>query len=105
MKKVGTISFRNPKRDATFYLEVDARVDLFTPPQQVVVKLGGQPIGSFAADSKERVLKTFPVTAAQFGAGDMAELTIEVDRAFTPGGGGDTRELGIRVFHAFIEPK
>jgi hypothetical protein len=105
MKKAGTISFRNPKRDATFYLEVDARVDLFTPPQQVVVKLGGQPIGSFAADSKERVLKTFPITAAQFGSGDMAELTLEVDRAFTPGGGGDTRELGIRVFHAFIEPK
>ena len=105
MKKVGTISFRNPKRDATFYLEVDARVDLFNPPQQVTVKLGGQPIGSFAADSKERVLKTFPITAAQFGSSDMAELTIEVDRAFTPGGGGDTRELGIRVFHAFIEPK
>jgi hypothetical protein len=105
MKKTGTISFRNPKRDATFYLEIDARVDLFNPPQQVVVKLGGQPIGSFAADSKDRLLKTFPITAAQFGSGDMAEITLEVDRAFTPSGGGDTRELGIRVFHAFIEPK
>jgi len=105
MKKAGMISFRNPRKDATFYLESDARVDLFNPPQQVTVKLGGQPIGSFAADSKERLLKTFPITAAQFGAGDMSEITIEVDRAFTPGGGGDTRELGIRVFHAFIEPK
>jgi hypothetical protein len=105
MKKVGTISFRNPKRDATFYLEIDARVDLFNPPQQVTVKLGGQPLGTFAADSKDRILKTFPITAAQFGSGDMAEIIIEVDRAFTPGGGGDTRELGIRVFHAFIEPK
>ena len=47
---------------------------------------------------------SFPVTAAQLGAGDMAELTIEVDQTFVPGG-GDTRELGIRVFHAFIEPK
>ncbi len=104
-KKTGTISFRNPKRDATFYLEIDARVDLFNPPQQVIVKLGGQPIGTFAADSKDRILKTFPITAAQFGAGDMAEITIDVDRAFTPTGGGDTRELGIRVFHAFVEPK
>ena len=34
----------------------------------------------------------------------MAELVIDVDRTFTPGG-GDTRELGIRVFHAFVEPK
>ncbi|CAN5669922.1 hypothetical protein BH18ACI5_BH18ACI5_07160 [soil metagenome] len=105
MKKAGRISFRNPRKDATLYLESDARVDLFNPPQQVTVNLGGQPIGSFTADSKERLLKTFPITVAQFGAGDMAEITIEVDRAFTPGGGGDTRELGIRVFHAFIEPK
>jgi hypothetical protein len=34
----------------------------------------------------------------------MAEIVIQVDRTFTPGG-GDTRELGIRVFHAFVEPK
>jgi hypothetical protein len=34
----------------------------------------------------------------------MAELVINVDRTFSPGG-GDNRELGIRVFHAFVEPK
>lgn len=99
-----TISFRNPRRDATLYLDTDARPDLFNPPQQVTVKLAGQPIASFAADSRTRFLRTFPIKADQFGTGDMAELVIEVDRTFTPGG-GDTRELGIRVFHAFIEPQ
>lgn len=103
-RQVATISFRNPKRDATFYLDADARPDLFTPPQQVTVKVGGQTIGTFAADSKDRVLRTFPITAAQFGTGDVAEIVIEVDRTFVPGR-GDTRELGIRVFHAFVEPK
>ena len=49
-------------------------------------------------------MMTFPITAAQLGTGDMAELVINVDRTFTPGG-GDTRELGIRIFHAFVEPK
>jgi hypothetical protein len=34
----------------------------------------------------------------------MAEVTLDVDRTFLPGS-GDTRELGIRVFHIFIEPK
>jgi hypothetical protein len=34
----------------------------------------------------------------------MAELTLDVDQTFAPGG-GDVRDLGIRVFHAFIEPK
>jgi hypothetical protein len=99
-----SISFLNPKKDATVYLEYDARVDLFTPPQQVTVALSGQPIGTFTADAKERRLVTFPVTAAQFGTAEMAELTIETDKTFKPGG-ADTRELGIRVFHAFVEPK
>lgn len=103
-KGTATISFRNPKRDATFYLDSDARPDLFTPPQQVTVKLGGQTIAAFAADSRDRVLRTFPITTEQFGSGDMAEIVIEVDRTFAPGG-GDARELGIRVFHAFIQPK
>ena len=103
-EKQAVISFRNPRKDCTFYLQYDARVDLFTPPQQVTITLGDQVVGTFAADSKERKLLTFPITAAQLGGGDMAELVLEVDRTFSPGG-GDTRELGIRVFHTFIEPK
>ena len=103
-KKEAVISLTNPKRDATFYLEWDARIDLFNPPQQVTVKVGGQPIGTFAAGSRDRTLTTFPITATQFGADNMAEITIEVDRTFS-GSGNDTRELGIRIFHAFVEPK
>lgn len=103
-KKAGTVSFRNPRKDVTFYLNADGRADLFTPPQQVTLKVNGQPFGTFAVETKDRKLQTFSVTAAQLGDGDMAEIAIEVDRTFVPGG-GDTRELGLRVFHAFVEPK
>ena len=103
-KKSATISLSNPKKDATLYLSWDARTDLFNPPQQVTVKAGGETIGTFAADSKDRKLTTFPISAAQFGTGDMAQITIEVDRTFS-GSGTDTRELGIRIYHAFVEPK
>lgn len=103
-QKVATISFRNPRKDATFYLEYDARIDLFKPPQQVQLRIGDQTIGTFAASSKDRALLTFPVSAGQFGTGDMSELILDVDKTFKPGG-SDTRELGIRVFHAFVEPK
>ena len=103
-EKRGTISFLNPKRDATFYIEYDARVDLFNPPQQITVSMAGQPVGTFSADTREKKLVTFPVTAAQFGPGEMSELSIEADKTFKPGG-ADIRELGIRVFHTFIEPK
>jgi hypothetical protein len=103
-KKTATISFKNPKKDSTFYLDFDARTDLFTPPQKVTLKIGDQTIATFAADNRERKLLTFPITAAQLGNGDMTELVIDTDRTFSPGS-GDVRDLGIRVFHAFIEPK
>ena len=33
-RKAATISFRNPKKDSTFYLEYDARTDQFNPPSR-----------------------------------------------------------------------
>jgi hypothetical protein len=103
-KKRATLSFRNPKKDSTLYLEYDARVDLFNPPQQVALTIGDQVVASFAADSKAPELKTFPLTAAQLGTADVVELAIDVDKTFKPGG-TDPRELGIRVFHVYLEPK
>ena len=103
-QKTATISLVNPKRDATFYLEWDARTDLFDPPQQVTVRVGEATIGTFPANSKDRTLTTFPISAAQWGGGDMAEIVIDVDRTFSASG-NDPRELGIRVYHAFVEPK
>ena len=103
-RKTATLSFHNPKKDVTFYLEWDARIDRFTPPQQVTVRIGDQTVGTFAADSKDRKLAMLPISAAQLGTGEMVEIALDVDRTFTPGG-ADPRELGIRVFHAFVEPK
>ncbi len=103
-KKTATLSFKNPRRDAIFYLEYDARTDLFPTSQQVTLRLGEHTFGTFAADSRDKELLTFPITAAQLGQGDMAEIVVDLDRTFTPGG-GDTRELGIRVFHAFVDPR
>jgi hypothetical protein len=103
-KKTATISFKNPKKDATLYLQYDARVDLFTPAQQVVLKIGDQTVGQFAADSKAPALLTFPLTAAQLGSGDLVDLVIDVDKTFKPGG-ADPRELGIRIFHTYVEPR
>jgi hypothetical protein len=103
-KKTAVLSFQNPKKDCTLYLEYDARTDLFNPPQQITLKIGDQSIAQFPAETKGPTLKTFPITTAQLGTGDMVNLAINVDRTFAPGG-GDPRELGIRVFHAYVEPK
>ena len=102
--KTSPLKFKNPKKDVTLYLEYDARPDLFTPPQQVALKIEDQEVGRFTADAKTATILTFPLTAAQLGTGDMVSLVLDIDRTFKPGG-ADPRELGIRVFHVYVEPK
>jgi hypothetical protein len=103
-QKTAVTRFRNPKKPVTLYIQYDARPDLFTPPQQVTLKIGEQVVAQFPADSKAPMLKTFDLTAEQLGTGDMVDLVIAVDKTFKPGG-TDPRELGIRIFHVYIEPK
>jgi hypothetical protein len=109
-KKSATLAFRNPRRDILFYLQLDARPDMAGGPQQVSVRSGGEVVATFTLSERGDVLQKIPVSAAQLGTGDMAELTIDVDKTFVPatlpgGAKADTRELGVRVFHAFVEPR
>jgi hypothetical protein len=103
-KKTAALSFKNPKKDSTFYIQYDARPDLFNPPQQVTLKIGDQLVGQFTGDQKLPTVLTFPLTAGQLGSADMVNLAIDVDRTFKPGG-TDPRELGIRIFNIYLEPK
>lgn len=110
MKKTGTIAFRNPRTDVTFFLDTDGRPDLFPgAPQVVVVKVNGVEATRFTVDNEEPKLHRFPVSAAQLGTGDTVAITLEADKAFvpaqTPNMGADPRELAIRVYHAYVEAK
>lgn len=106
-KKEATLSFKNPKRNVVFYLDVDATSRLISEPQSVSVRVGDQVLDSFALGAKAE-LHRVPITAAQLGGDDKVDLKIVVDKTFVPavvtaGSQKDTRELGIRVFHAFVE--
>ena len=101
---------RNPKRDATFFLEYDTRPDLAGgKPQQITIYCGDAVVASFPAVGATASLQRIPVTAAQLGGGEMVEFRIEVDPTFVPAklpnAGNDVRELGIRVHHLLVEPK
>jgi hypothetical protein len=110
-RRTGVIAFRNPKRDATFYLQLDGRPDLQpVKPQTVTVRIGTQEIDRFVLADKEPVLRKVAIPAAAFGAADTVELSIDAGSTFIPknlpnAGSQDGRELGLRVFHAFVEPK
>ena len=107
-KKTATLAFRNPKTDAVFYLELDNPVVAFNETQQVTITIAGQTVEQFTLTPKQTLLKKIPIEATQFGESDMAEVQIHVSRTFFPAltlaSNRDPRELGVRVFHAFIRP-
>src|SRR5262245_39798949 len=109
-KKTATIAFKNPRKDAIFYLDLDNPGGIFDEPQQVRISIGNKAINEFTLTPKRPVLKKIPITAAQFGSEDLVELRIDVDKTFVPalvaaaGTSKDPRELGVRVFHVFIQP-
>lgn len=109
-KKEATFAFRNPKRDVTFYLQLDQPVAALGEPQHVDVRVGDAVVDSFVLQSNKQELRTFPLTAAQLGAADTSEMRISVDKTFVPATipalkSSDPRELGVRVFRAYVEPR
>ena len=108
-KKQATLAFKNPRKDATFYLDVDNPGGALNETQKVRVTLGGAVLDEFELTPQKQILRRIPIKADQIGAAEMAEIQIAVDKTFVPaqvsgGASKDPRELGIRVFHAFIQP-
>jgi hypothetical protein len=88
---------------------VDNPSRTFPEGQHVQVKLRDKALDDFMLGPEQRVLHKIPLPAAQVGSDEMVELTISVDKTFVPAlvegsNSKDPRELGIRVFHAFIQP-
>ncbi len=109
-RREGTISFRNPKRDAELLLLLDQPVQGLAQPQQVEVRLGSTIADTFALPVGVSELRRVALPALLLGESETVEMTIAVDRTFVPAAvpslrSADARELGIRVFRAYVEPK
>jgi hypothetical protein len=109
-KKTATLAFKNPKKDSTLYLEADNPAGDLKEPQQVRVVLGGQPVDAFTIrPGQPATLRKVALKADRLGDADMVELQIEGDKTFVPAqipgaSNKDARELGVRVFHAVVQP-
>jgi hypothetical protein len=73
------------------------------------VLIGTTALDAFAVQAGERQVRRVPIAARQLGEGDTIEITIAVDRTFVPASmpelrNSDTRELGVRVYRAFVRP-
>ncbi len=100
--QTATLSFLNPKADATFTLDYAALAN-----QAVTVSVGGQLLQLLVAEASARRRRRIPIPSAALGNGDRAEIQITVDRMFVPANlnvdSHDARELGIKVYHAAVE--
>jgi hypothetical protein len=108
-KKDATLSFKNPKRNSVFYLDHGGQPKVMTEPQTVTVSIGSEVVDSFPIGRTGEV-RRIPLTVNQLGTGEQVELKLTVDRTFVPavvtaGAQPDKRELGLCVFHAFVEAK
>ncbi len=104
-----SFSFRNPRSDAVFYLELSGRFDYFETPQEVEIRIGEQVIYEIRLDSLENQFHEIPLGVAQLGDADSVTIDLYVDQTFVPesvsgGLSADLRSLGARVFYAFLEP-
>ena len=108
-KKEATLAFRNPKRDSTLFLHLDNPGQSAGAARQVEVRIGDQLIATVPVVPNDAPVHKIPLTVVQLGTGDMVEVRLVADRSFVPSlepgtKSGDTRELGVRVFHAFVQP-
>jgi len=109
-KKDASFTFKNPKKDCVFFFDVDNPGSVFRDPQHVQMTINGQPLTDFNVEPGKRELKRIPIKVDQLGQSEMAELLIAVDKTYVPAlipaaNSKDPRELGIRVFHAFVDPR
>jgi len=110
-KKDATLAFRNPMRDVTFYFQCDQPVlEGIGEPQHVELRIGPTVIDSFTLSPGQRELRKFNVAKAQLGDSETVEVSVAVDKSFVPATitqlrSSDSRELGIRVFRAYVAPK
>lgn len=109
-KKSATLAFRNPMRNVTLYFQADQPVQALGEPRHVELRIGPTVIDMFALAPGQKELRKVDLTAAQLGSAEMVEVTVGVDKTFVPASitqlnNSDSRELGIRVFRAYVEPK
>jgi hypothetical protein len=109
-KKEATLAFKNPKKDAVLYLELDSPGKDLHGAQQVQATMGGQTLDSFTLQPDEAMLRKVALPAARMGTGELTELQLSVDKTFVPvlvsnSTSKDKRELGVRVFHAFVDSR
>jgi hypothetical protein len=105
-KREAVCSFRNPKKESVLYLEADTNVNAFEEPLEVAVMVGDTEITRFKVEDRDPFLKKITIPASALGDEDWVDLRLVNSESFVPADkniGDDTRELGLRVHHLYVD--
>ena len=101
------LSFRNPMDDVRLTIELQGRPEMFDRPQKLSLVIGEVTLRDVLLETSDPVYVFQDISASDLGDNDMVRLQIRVDQTFSPaareGNTGDPRELGVRVFFAYID--
>jgi hypothetical protein len=105
-KKVGVISFDNPREDSLLYLNLNNGAALDDGPRSLTVSVGNR-LAKNLEIVPGNVVHEIPLSASLLGDSEEVELRLEVDRAIVPAelassDNPDTRVLGVRVIGAYL---
>jgi hypothetical protein len=108
--KLGRLTFANPKRDIELTLELDQPNKVFPMPQHVEIRVGETVVDDFDLEPGAPLVRRIALAQAQLGEGPDVDLAVVSDKTFVPAKfaglqSSDTRQLGVRVFRAFVQPK
>jgi hypothetical protein len=107
--KEGVVEFENPHKDSVLYLAVDNPSDALHAPQHVSVFVGETMLDQLTISPQQPArLHKFALPASALGSDATGTIRLVVDKTFVPGQVSpsiyDSRELGVRVFHAVVVP-
>jgi hypothetical protein len=110
-RKQATLAFRNPAQDVRFYLEADQPgLAALSEAQRVELRIGDAVVDAFSVPTTgASLIRRIDIPADRLGAAETVEMTLSVDKTFVPAEvpalkSSDARELGIRVFRAYVQP-
>ena len=108
--KSGRLTFVNPKQDVKLTLELDQPNQVFEVAQHIEIRLGEAVVDDFDLEPGPSLVRRIALTQSQLGNGQQVDLAVVSDKTFVPAKfaglqSSDIRQLGVRVFRAFVQPK
>jgi hypothetical protein len=100
------LSFRNPRRDAVLWLELDQPV-ASVGPQSAELRAGADLLATIRVAPGARRVERVMLPAGRLGTAATVDLDLHVQPTFVPASTAgaasqDTRVLGVRVFNVYV---